>query len=257
MKTELELKNLHVSVQGKEIVKGVSLKVTEGEIHAVMGPNGSGKSTLSYAVMGHPKYEITKGDVLVNGESILPLTPDQRAKKGLFLGFQYPYEVQGVGTANFIRNAANSQLAARGEKNIPVMEFQKQLEEKTKLLKMDQSFTTRSLNEGFSGGEKKRAEVLQMSLLKPKIAILDEPDSGLDIDALKIVANAVKEANKEGTGLLVITHYERILTYLQPDYVHVMNDGKIIKSGGKELAKQLEKEGYEGLVKKVELNASA
>lgn len=233
----LEIKNLHVSVNDKEIIKGLSLTIREGEIHALMGPNGSGKSTLSYAIMGHPRYVVTKGEILFNGQNILDLKTNERAKLGLFLCFQYPLEVQGVHMANFLRLASNNKE--------PVTEFSTRLKENMKLLKINESFSSRYLNDGFSGGEKKVGEILQMAVLKPKIAILDEADSGLDIDALKVVANGVNHAmTTSPLGVLIITHYQRILDFVKPDFVHIVVDGKIKKSGGKELVEKLEEEGY-------------
>lgn len=246
MPSKLEIRDLWVSVEGKQILKGVNLTVTQGEIHALMGPNGSGKSTLAYAIMGHPKYSIDRGEVLLDGENILELSPDKRAKKGLFLAFQYPIEISGVTMANFLRRAY---LAVRAEENseskLSVAAFQSILNKNFQLLKMDPSFSRRYVNEGFSGGEKKRAEIVQLATLRPKIAVLDETDSGLDIDSVKIVAEAIKEILREdGTGFLIITHYARILNYLRPDHVHVMYDGRIVESGGFELAQELELKGY-------------
>lgn len=252
---KLEIKNLHVSVEGKEILKGVNLTVKSGEMHAIMGPNGSGKSTLCYALMGHPRYTVTKGDALMNGKSILKLSTDKRAMLGLFLGFQYPHEIPGITFGNFLRIASNNLKAANlksakksSEKIMGPLEFYPVLKSEFKNLKMNEDFIGRGLNEGFSGGEKKRAEIAQMSVLKPKMAILDEIDSGLDIDALKTVANGISSIyKKQKPGVLVITHYQRILNYLKPDFVHVMRDGEIVQSGGKDLAKKLEKGGYDSL----------
>ncbi|MBI2667528.1 Fe-S cluster assembly ATPase SufC [Candidatus Woesearchaeota archaeon] len=237
----LEVKDLHVNVEGKEILKGVNLEVKDGEIVAFMGPNGSGKSTLSYVLMGHPKYEITKGKIIYNGEDITEMEPNERAKKGLFLSFQYPQEIPGVSVSNFLRTALNS----KREAPISVMDFRKLLIEKLELLKMDKSFMNRYLNEGFSGGEKKRAEILQFAVLEPKMAILDETDSGLDIDSLKVVANGVNAIKTKDMSILIITHYQRILDYVIPDRVYVLVDGKIVQSGGKELVHELEEHGYE------------
>jgi len=247
----LEIKDLHVSREGKEILKGVNLKTGPGEVHAIMGPNGSGKSTLAYTLLAHPKYEVTKGDILLDGESILDLSPDERAKKGLFLGFQYPTEVSGVGFSHFLRTAYNSlSKALEGDNRevfITVREFQKYLKENLEKVGLSEEFLSRYLNEGFSGGEKKRAEVLQMAVLKPKISILDEPDSGLDIDALKIISNGINTFMDKSKAIILITHYQRLLDYIKPDFVHVMQDGKIIKTGDADLAKELELKGYEWL----------
>ena len=243
----LEIKNLKVKIEDKEILKGISLTVDKNEVVALMGPNGSGKSTLAYALMGHPKYEITNGKIILNGEDVTDSSPDERAKKGLFLSFQYPQEIAGVSVSNFLRTALN----AKRENKISVLDFHKLLQEKMALLKMDKSFATRYLNEGFSGGEKKRAEILQMAVLQPKIAILDETDSGLDIDALKTVAEGVNSLKGPETGILIITHYQRILNYITPDKVHIVMKGNIVKSGGKELALQVEEKGYDWLRQKV------
>lgn len=237
----LEIRNLHVSVDGKEILKGVNLKVKKGEIHALMGPNGSGKSTLSFVMMGHPKYTITKGRILLENKDITKMSPDERARSGLFLGFQYPTEISGVSLFNFLKAAYNS---LRKEK-VSSMEFREIMADKMKMLGIHDDFVKRYLNEGFSGGEKKRGEVLQMAVLEPRFMILDETDSGLDVDSLRIVSNGInKVANKE-KGVLLITHYQRILRYVKPDYVHVMIDGKIVKSGGSKLAELLEEKGYD------------
>jgi Fe-S cluster assembly ATP-binding protein len=253
MATTLEIKNLHVSIEGKQILKGVNLKVTQGEIHAVMGPNGSGKSTLANTLMGHPKYKVDSGDILVNGESIIGLTPDARAKKGLFLAFQYPLEISGVPLAQFLRSAYRSVRGEAPKKTdakgvggemISALAFKKKLEDKLKEVDMDPSFAKRYLNEGFSGGEKKRAEVLQMAILQPAIAIMDETDSGLDIDAVRKVAEVVSNMAGPEMGVLIITHYQRILDYIKPKFVHVMVDGRVFRSGGPELAKTLEERGY-------------
>jgi Fe-S cluster assembly ATP-binding protein len=246
----LELKDLHVSLEdGTEIVKGVDLSVSPNETHAVMGPNGSGKSTLAYALMGHPAYEITGGDVLLDGESILEMGADERAQNGLFLAFQYPHAIPGVTVTSFLRSAINSVRKARAggvDDPIPIPEFRRELMAQMERLGVSREMASRYLNEGFSGGEKKRVEILQMAMLKPRIAVLDETDSGLDIDALKTVAEGVKELVGPTMGALVITHYQRILNYIQPDHVHVFVRGKIVKSGGPELAHELEAEGYEG-----------
>jgi len=237
---DLKIDDLHVEVEGKDIVKGVSLDVKKGQVVALMGPNGSGKSTLSFALMGHPKYKITGGKILLNDEDITSSSPDERARKGLFLSFQYPAEISGITFANFLRAALN---AKNPDKKIQVFDFLKLLKEKMKLLNMPEKFVERYLNEGFSGGEKKRAEILQLLLLQPKIAVLDETDSGLDIDSLKIVAEGVNAVKKD-MGVIVITHYQRLLDYIVPDVIHVLHNGKIIKTGGKELALELEKHGY-------------
>jgi Fe-S cluster assembly ATP-binding protein len=245
----LELRNLHVALEdGTEIVKGVDLKVAQGEIHAVMGPNGSGKSTLSYAIMGHPAYEITEGALLLDGEDITELGADERAQRGLFLAFQYPQAIAGVTVTSFLRSAINATRKARNggqDDPVPIPEFRKELLEQMDKLKVSRELASRYLNDGFSGGEKKRVEILQMAMLKPRIAVLDETDSGLDIDALKTVAGGVKSLVGPDLGALVITHYQRILEYIKPDFVHVFVDGKIVEEGGPELALRLEAEGYE------------
>jgi len=245
--SELVIKNLHVNIEDKEILKGVDLKIKQGEIHAIMGPNGTGKSTLAYTLMGHPNYEVTDGEVWFKGENILELDPDERSRLGLFLAFQYPVAIPGVTVANFLRTALNARRKAENpeDKGIPIPEFRKELKEKMTLLKMDHNFAGRYLNDGFSGGEKKRAEILQMATLRPEIAILDETDSGLDIDALRIVADGVNALMGSDMGVLVITHYQRLLNYIKPDFVHVMFDGLIVESGGPELALQLEEQGYD------------
>jgi len=252
--TVLEIKDLHVSIEGKEILKGVNLKTGPGEVHAIMGPNGSGKSTLAYTLLGHPKYQVTQGDILIDGESILGLKADERAKKGLFLGFQYPTEVSGVGFSHFLRTAYNSlSKALEGDDRevfITVREFQKYLKENLAKVGLKEEFLSRYLNEGFSGGEKKRAEVLQMAVLKPKIAILDEPDSGLDIDAVQSVAKAISQVSGKEATTIIITHYARILKFLDKlDYVHVFAEGKVMKTGDATLADKLEAEGYEWVIK--------
>jgi Fe-S cluster assembly ATP-binding protein len=245
----LELKNLHVALEdGTEIVKGVDLSVSPNEVHAVMGPNGSGKSTLAYALMGHPAYEITEGEILFEGENMLELGADERAQRGLFLAFQYPHAVPGVTVTSFLRSAINAirKAKAGGEDDpVAIPEFRKELLAQMDRLKVSRELASRYLNDGFSGGEKKRVEILQMAMLKPRIAILDETDSGLDIDALKIVASGVKELVGPEMGALVITHYQRILDYITPDFVHVFIDGRIVEEGGPELAHKLEAEGYE------------
>jgi Fe-S cluster assembly ATP-binding protein len=241
----LEIRDLHVSVDGKEIVKGLNLTINPGKVHALMGPNGSGKTTLALTLMGHPRYQIDKGEVLFEGENLLEMEPDERARRGLFLSFQYPAEIPGVSVANFLRSALNARRGFLGQEDISLRDFQALLKEKLALLDMDQSFLRRSLNEGFSGGEKKRHEILQMTLLRPGLAILDETDSGLDIDALKVVAGGVNSLRGPEFSALLITHYQRILRYLQPDFVHVMVEGRIVRSGGPELAQELEEKGYE------------
>ncbi len=248
--TVLEIKDLHVQRDGKQILKGVNLKTGSGEIHAIMGPNGSGKSTLAYTLLAHPKYEVTQGDILLDGESILSLSTDERAKKGLFLGFQYPTEVSGVGYSHFLRTAYNalskSLQGGNREVFITVREFQKYLKDNLHKVGLEDGFLTRYLNEGFSGGEKKRSEVLQMAVLKPTISILDEPDSGLDIDAVQSVAKAISEVSDKDSTIIVITHYARILKYLKKlDYVHVFAQGKVLKSGNASLADELEQKGYD------------
>jgi Fe-S cluster assembly ATP-binding protein len=257
MVAELEIKDLYVSVEGKEILKGFDLKVRQGEIHALMGPNASGKSTLSHTIMGHPRYKVEKGDILLNGESILRLSPDERAKRGLFLAFQYPLEIPGVSLANFLRIAYNNMRQADKPKDmnaevVSVFKFREILKEKLKLLKMDESFANRYLNEGFSGGEKKKCEILQMAILRPKIAVLDETDSGLDIDALKTVAKGINTLSHD-TGILFITHYQRVLRYVRPNYVHILLDGRIVKSGKEELALELEEKGYDWIKKELSI----
>jgi Fe-S cluster assembly ATP-binding protein len=251
---ELVVKDLRVAVEGKEILKGLNLEVRKGEIHAIMGPNGSGKSTFANTLMGHPRYEVTGGDILFKGESVLEMETDERARAGLFMAFQYPVAIPGVTVANFLRSALNARLApadANGNGAVPKhrgiapKEFRAMLREQMELLKVDESFAGRYLNDGFSGGEKKRAEILQMAMLKPEIAIMDETDSGLDIDALKVVAGGVNALAGPAIGVLVITHYQRILNYIQPHFVHVLMDGRIVRSGGPELAHELESKGYE------------
>lgn len=250
--SELVINNLHVNVEETEILKGVNLTIKTSEVHAVMGPNGTGKSTLAYALMGHPKYKITEGEATLDGNDLLDLDPSERSKLGLFLAFQYPVAVPGVSVANFLRTAINAHRKGKDpeDKGISIPDFRKKLKEKMALLGMDESFAGRYLNDGFSGGEKKRVEILQMATLEPKISILDETDSGLDIDALKIVAHGINVINKKDQGILVITHYQRILNYITPDFVHVMLNGRIVESGGPELALRLEEEGYEWLREK-------
>jgi len=239
----LEIKNLHVSIEDKEILKGVNLTIKGGEFHAIMGPNGTGKSTLASAIMGHPKYEITEGSITLDGEDVLEMEVDERARAGLFLAMQYPSEISGVTTSDFLRSAINARREEGDE--VPLMKFIKDLDKDLDFLEIDQNMATRYLNEGFSGGEKKRNEILQLLQLKPGIAILDEIDSGLDIDALKVVSKGINKMRGEAFGCLIITHYQRLLNYITPDYVHVMMQGRVVKSGGPELAKRLEAEGYE------------
>jgi Fe-S cluster assembly ATP-binding protein len=241
--SSIVIKNLHASVDGQEIVRGVNLEFSKGEVHAVMGPNGSGKSTLAKVMAGHPDYEITEGDILLDGESILEMEPDERARKGLFLAFQYPIEIPGVSNANFLRAALQARLP-EGEE-LDATDFYQRLYQKMDLLEIRREFTARSVNEGFSGGEKKRNEILQLAILEPSFAVLDETDSGLDIDALKVVAKGVNQLRGPKLGILLITHYQRLLNYIVPDFVHVMAQGRIVRSGGKELALELEAKGYE------------
>ena len=243
MSSTLEIKDLHVSIEDKEILKGVNLTINTGEVHAIMGPNGTGKSTLSSAIMGHPSYEVTQGEVLLDGVNILELEVDERAKAGLFLAMQYPSEITGVTNADFMRSAINAKREEGQEINL--MQFIKKLDKQMDFLDIDKDMAQRYLNEGFSGGEKKRNEILQLMMLEPKFAILDEIDSGLDIDALKVVSKGINEMRGEDFGALMITHYQRLLNYITPDKVHVMYGGKVVKSGGPELAKRLEEEGYE------------
>lgn len=250
--SELVIKNLHVSIEGKEILKGLDLTVRQGEVHALMGPNGSGKSTLAYTLMGHPFYEVTDGEIWFKGHNILELEPDQRSHLGMFLAFQYPVSIPGVTVANFLRTAINAHRKAADpeDKGISIPDFRRLLTAKMNLLKMDNSFAGRYLNDGFSGGEKKRAEILQMATLQPEIAILDETDSGLDIDALRIVSEGVNALYGPHMGVLVITHYQRILNYIKPDYVHIMLNGRVVESGGPEMALYLEEHGYDDIREK-------
>ena len=247
--SSLEIKNLHVSIGEKAIVKGLTLTINSGEVHAIMGPNGTGKSTLSKAIAGHPDYTITSGEVLLDGKSILELEADERARAGLFLAFQYPSEIPGVSLANFIRAALQARLADGEE--IDASAYYKRLYSKMDLLKIDRKFTSRSVNDGFSGGEKKRCEILQMAMLEPKFALMDETDSGLDIDALRIVAEGVTSMRGPNLGVLLITHYQRLLDHIVPDFVHVMYDGRIVKSGDKSLALELEAKGYDWVKKEL------
>jgi len=241
----LSIKNLHASIGDKEILKGINLEVKAGEIHAIMGPNGAGKSTLASIIAGNENYEVTEGEISLEGEDLAELAPDERAHKGVFLSFQYPVEIPGVSVTNFMRTAINETRKANGQDEMPANEMLKLIREKSELLEIDRKFLSRSLNEGFSGGEKKRNEIFQMAMLEPKIAILDETDSGLDIDALRIVANGVNKLKSDKNAIVVITHYQRLLDYIVPDFVHVLYNGKIVKSGGKELAHELEEKGYD------------
>lgn len=241
----LKVNNLKAGIEEKEILKGINLEIKAGEVHAIMGPNGSGKSTLSSVIAGKEEYEVSGGDILLNGESILEMDPEERAHEGVFLSFQYPVEIPGVTVTNFIKTAINESRKARGLEDMPASDMLKMIREKSELLEIDRKFLSRSLNEGFSGGEKKRNEIFQMAMLEPKLSILDETDSGLDIDALRIVANGVNKLRNEDNAVLVITHYQRLLEYIVPDVVHVLVDGKIVKTGGKELAIELEEKGYD------------
>ncbi|CAN1495132.1 sufC Cysteine desulfurase activator ATPase [Flavobacteriaceae bacterium] len=241
----LSIKNLHASIGDKEILKGINLEVKAGEVHAIMGPNGAGKSTLSAVIAGNENYEVTDGEVFLDGEDLAELAPEERAHKGVFLSFQYPVEIPGVSVTNFMRSAINETRKAKGQEEMPANEMLKLIREKSELLEIDRKFLSRSLNEGFSGGEKKRNEIFQMAMLEPKLAILDETDSGLDIDALRIVANGVNKLKSDKNAVLVITHYQRLLDYIVPDFVHVLYNGKIVKSGGPELAHELEDKGYD------------
>lgn len=243
----LKIKNLHATINDKAILNGIELHIKPGEVHAIMGPNGSGKSTLASVISGNETYEVTQGDVLLDGESLLEYAPEERAHKGIFMSFQYPVEIPGVTTTNFIKTAINATRKARGLEDLPANEMLKKIRETAELLDIDRKFLSRSLNEGFSGGEKKRNEIFQMAMLEPKLAILDETDSGLDIDALKIVANGVNKLRNKDNAIIVITHYQRLLDYIVPDFVHVLYNGKIVKSGGKELAHKLEAKGYDWL----------
>ena len=241
----LEINNLHASVEGKQILKGIDLKVSPGEVHAIMGPNGSGKSTLSTVIAGHEDFEINKGEILFQDEDLVDFNTEERAHKGIFLSFQYPVEIPGVSVTNFIKTSINQMRKANGLDEMPANLMLKKIREKSDLLKIDSKFLSRSLNEGFSGGEKKRNEIFQMAMLEPKLAILDETDSGLDIDALKIVANGVNMLRNDDTAVVLITHYQRLLDYIVPDFVHVLSNGKIVKSGNKNLAIELEAKGYD------------
>jgi len=252
--SQLQIKDLHVSIDGKQILHGVNLTAKQGEIHAIMGPNGTGKSTLAYTLMGHPSYAVTQGQVRFKDQDVLELSPDERSRLGIFLAFQYPVSISGVTVANFLRTAINARRRAKDkdDKGVPIPEFRKMLKEKMRLLKMDEAFAGRYLNEGFSGGEKKRAEILQMAALEPEIAILDETDSGLDIDALRVVSEGVNTLMGPNLGVIVITHYQRLLNYIKPHFVHVMMGGRIVESGGPELALSLEEHGYDWIREKTE-----
>lgn len=243
----LHIKNLHASVEDKEILKGINLDVKAGEVHAIMGPNGSGKSTLASVIAGKEEFEVTQGEVVLDGENLEEVSPEERAHKGVFLSFQYPVEIPGVSVTNFMKTAINESRKSKGLEDMPANEMLKLIREKSEMLEIDRKFLSRSLNEGFSGGEKKRNEIFQMAMLEPKLAILDETDSGLDIDALRIVANGVNKLKSKDNAVIVITHYQRLLDYIVPDFVHVLHNGKIVKSGGKELALELEEKGYDWL----------
>ncbi|MFD0964412.1 Fe-S cluster assembly ATPase SufC [Pseudofulvibacter geojedonensis] len=248
----LSIKNLHAQVEDKEILKGINLEVKAGEVHAIMGPNGAGKSTLSSVIAGKEEYEVTAGEIELEGEDISELEADERAHKGVFMSFQYPVEIPGVSVTNFIKTAINESRKAQGKEEMPAKDMLKKIREKSELLEIDRKFLSRSLNEGFSGGEKKRNEIFQMAMLEPKLAILDETDSGLDIDALRIVANGVNKLKAKDNAVVVITHYQRLLDYIVPDYVHVLHDGKIVKTGDASLALKLEEQGYDWIKQEVE-----
>jgi Fe-S cluster assembly ATP-binding protein len=243
----LEIRNLTASINGNQILKGINLKINKGEVHAIMGPNGSGKSTLAKVLAGHPAYEVTGGEVLYDGKNLLEMSPDVRAREGVFMAFQYPVEVPGVSNSQFLRLAYNEKQKHLGEEELDPLEFKDLLKEKAALVEMDASFMTRSVNEGFSGGEKKRNEILQMAVLDPKLSVLDETDSGLDIDALRVVAEGVNKLHDPNKAVIVVTHYQRLLNYIVPDFVHVLSGGRIVKEGGKELALELEEKGYDWL----------
>jgi Fe-S cluster assembly ATP-binding protein len=241
----LEIRNLHAAIDGKEILKGLNLTVKAGEIHAIMGPNGSGKSTLAKVLAGHPDYEVTQGEVIYQSKNLLEIDPDERAREGVFLAFQYPIEIPGVSNANFLRMAYNEKAKHEGRDELDPLEFDDLIREKMQIVEMDTSFINRSVNEGFSGGEKKRNEILQMAVLEPRLAVLDETDSGLDIDAMRIVANGINKLANKNNAIILVTHYQRLLNYIVPDFVHVLYQGLIVKSGGKELAQELEQKGYD------------
>ena len=248
----LQIKDLHASVEDKSILRGINLEVKAGEVHAIMGPNGSGKSTLASVIAGKEEYEVEKGEILLNGEDLEDLAAEERAHKGIFLSFQYPVEIPGVSVTNFIKTAINSTRKAKGLADMPAKDMLKMIREKSEMLEIDRKFLSRSLNEGFSGGEKKRNEIFQMAMLEPKLAILDETDSGLDIDALRIVANGVNKLKSKDNAVVLITHYQRLLDYIKPDFVHVLYNGRIVKSGGPELAHELEEKGYDWIKEEVD-----
>jgi len=250
----LEVKNLHASVEGNEILKGINLKVNPGEVHAIMGPNGSGKSTLAQVLAGREEYQVTEGEVFYKGKNLFDLSPEDRAREGIFLAFQYPVEIPGVSNTNLLKTALNEIRKYNGEEELDAMEFLSLVKEKMKLVELEKSFLSRAVNEGFSGGEKKRNEIFQMAVLQPKLAILDETDSGLDIDALKVVANGVNKLKTKDNATILVTHYQRLLNYIIPDFVHVLYKGKIVKSGGKELAYELEEKGYDWIKDTEEVN---
>lgn len=253
----LTIKNLHANVEGVEILKGINLEIKAGEVHAIMGPNGSGKSTLAKIIAGHPSYEVTKGEIIYEGENIAELEPDERARRGVFMAFQYPVEIPGVSNSMLMREAYNEILKEQGKEPLDPLEFEDYIAEKLELVDMDAKFLDRNVNAGFSGGEKKRNEILQLAVLNPKLALLDETDSGLDIDALRVVSNGINTLSGDHNAVMLVTHYQRILNYITPDYVHVLVNGRIQKSGGKELAYELEEHGYEWVTAKTEVNGEA
>jgi Fe-S cluster assembly ATP-binding protein len=253
----LEIRDLHAAIDGNEILKGINLTIKKGEVHAIMGPNGSGKSTLAKVLAGHPAYEVTKGEVLFEGKNLLELAPDERAREGVFLAFQYPIEIPGVSNAQFLRLAYNERRKHLGEEELDPLEFKDLLKERARIVEMDASFMTRAVNEGFSGGEKKRNEILQMAVLEPKLAVLDETDSGLDIDALRIVAGGINKLQNSENAIILVTHYQRLLNYIVPDFVHVLANGHIVREGGKELALELEEKGYDWIKAQVAGKVSA
>jgi Fe-S cluster assembly ATP-binding protein len=253
----LEIRNLHAKIDGKEILRGIDLSVKAGEVHAIMGPNGSGKSTLAKVIAGHPSYEVTEGEVIYEGKNLLELPPDERARDGIFLAFQYPVEVPGVSNAQFLRLAYNERKKHLGEEELDPLEFKDLLQERAKIVEMEPALMSRSVNEGFSGGEKKRNEILQMAVLEPRLAVLDETDSGLDIDALRIVSGGVNRLRRPDNAILLVTHYQRLLNYIVPDFVHVLFKGRMVRSGGKELALELEEKGYDWIKEEVGNRPSA